>query len=153
MWLQLFSTPPKRSNTCARDSSVGRAEDCRGLIQKSLGHRFDSGSRESAVFFIVKLMWLNVSEVCHFTRSDYFLTRMKFCNSEKSCSPRRGIEPRPRRWERRILTTRPSGSANSTEPFCKITRVKLSKILEILFYDFDELKAIEFLIFSSTFID
>ena len=27
----------------------------------------------------------------------------------KKNTPRRGIEPRPRRWERRILTTRPSG--------------------------------------------
>ena len=30
-----------------RDSSVGRAEDCSGMIQlASLGHWFDSGSRE-----------------------------------------------------------------------------------------------------------
>ena len=28
--------------------------------------------------------------------------------------PRRGIEPRPRRWERRILTTRPPGRVNSS---------------------------------------
>ena len=29
----------------------------------------------------------------------------------KTFVPRRGIEPRPRRWERRILTTRPPGTA------------------------------------------
>ena len=29
---------------------------------------------------------------------------------KKNILPRRGIEPRPRRWERRILTTRPRGS-------------------------------------------
>ena len=32
-----------------------------------------------------------------------------FFNITKLCVPRRGIEPRPRRWERRILTTRPPG--------------------------------------------
>ncbi len=30
---------------------------------------------------------------------------------KKKCTPMRGIEPRPRRWERRILTTRPHGKA------------------------------------------
>ena len=29
------------------DSSVGRAEDCRGIMQLSLGHWFDSGSRDN----------------------------------------------------------------------------------------------------------
>ena len=28
------------------DSSVGRAEDCRGILQLSLGHWFESGSRD-----------------------------------------------------------------------------------------------------------
>ena len=28
------------------DSSVGRAEDCRGTMQLSLGHWFESGSRD-----------------------------------------------------------------------------------------------------------
>ena len=35
---------------------------------------------------------------------------MERCIYEKKSVPVRGIEPRPRRWERRILTTRPRGS-------------------------------------------
>ena len=35
------------------DSSVGRAGDCRGKLQTSLGHWFESGSRES--FFFVTI--------------------------------------------------------------------------------------------------
>ena len=30
----------------ALDSSVGRAGDCRGIVQTSLGHWFESGSRD-----------------------------------------------------------------------------------------------------------
>ena len=35
-------------------------------------------------------------------------------NDYENGVPRRGIEPRPRRWERRILTTRPPGTANTS---------------------------------------
>ena len=34
------------------DSSVGRAGDCRGIVQTSLGHWFESGSRDN--FFIIE---------------------------------------------------------------------------------------------------
>ena len=42
-------------------------------------------------------------------------------NLKKLFLPRRGIEPRPRRWERRILTTRPPGS------FCALLSTESSE--------------------------
>lgn len=42
------------SMVTSRDSSVGRAADCRGL-RSSVGHWFDSGSRD----FLLKKMTLN----------------------------------------------------------------------------------------------
>ena len=41
-----------------RDSSVGRAEDCSvGIIQASLGRRFDSVSREGSFLFFIWRGW------------------------------------------------------------------------------------------------
>ena len=49
----------------ARDSSVGRAEDCSGQIHlRSLGRWFDSGSRECQIF--LPSIWVNVS-IVHMT--------------------------------------------------------------------------------------
>lgn len=42
---------------------------------------------------------------------NYFYLRKKLI---KKYFPRRGIEPRPWRWERQILTTRPSGNCSYT---------------------------------------
>ena len=39
------------------------------------------------------------------------MEKKKYEKKEKKCVPRRGIEPRPWRWERQILTTRPPGKA------------------------------------------
>ena len=57
------------------------------------------------------MLWQGMT---HFDRSTCMLT-MRVClhliNLPNCChSPVRGIEPRPRRWERRILTTRPHGT-------------------------------------------
>ena len=50
---------------------------------------------------------------------------------KKKISPMRGIEPRPRRWKRRILTTRPHGTVTSHEiakrPAPKISTLLLQK--------------------------
>ena len=53
------------------DSSVGRAGDCRGIVQTSLGHWFESGSRdifiyinnESKSFFVPFIQkWVNYQQ-------------------------------------------------------------------------------------------
>ena len=55
----------------ALDSSVGRAGDCRGIVQTSLGHWFESGSRdifiymnsESKSFFVPFIQkWVNYQQ-------------------------------------------------------------------------------------------
>ena len=38
-----------------------------------------------------------------------YLVQAVYCISKKYGTPLRGIEPRPRRWKRRILATRPQG--------------------------------------------
>ena len=50
----------------SRDSSVGRAEDCSGILL-SLGHWFESGSRDflNVFFFVLVLLRLYGPEVSY----------------------------------------------------------------------------------------
>ena len=62
-------------------------------------------------YIFVLLLWKVYTE---------FKPKHKHINKIKDCflienAPVRGIEPRPRRWERRILTTRPHGTCNKME--------------------------------------
>ena len=67
------------------DSSVGRAEDCRcsNELQISLGHWFESGSREKLFFRLSRV--INIGKrFAHFSEEQFFVTNClsmpKYCH-------------------------------------------------------------------------
>ena len=85
---------------------------------------------------ILGLISLNIVSECSVHRLDSALWALPISGiSKKHGAPLRGIEPRPRRWKRRILATRPQGmvqvknwqlfvlSINMTHFFMELNRV------------------------------
>ena len=69
--IQKVSLQPSRHQ--ALDSSVGRAGDCRGIVQTSLGHWFESGSRDIFFDYVVSLCAIGKNQIHEILNVLFFL--------------------------------------------------------------------------------